>query len=76
VKTPAAPAWATVPSTYVVCTLDGAIHPDDQREMARNAGAIVEWATSPSPFLSRPELVVDLVAGLVGPDTTSGEPKR
>jgi pimeloyl-ACP methyl ester carboxylesterase len=59
--TSAKAAWKTVPTTYVVCTQDKAIHPDDQRDMAKNASEIVEIDTSHSPFLSRPDLVADLV---------------
>ncbi|HEV7655160.1 MAG TPA: alpha/beta fold hydrolase [Mycobacteriales bacterium] len=55
-------AWKTVPSTYVLTTDDRAVHPEDQRIMARNAGAVVEIATSHSPFLSRPDLVADIIA--------------
>ncbi len=63
VATDAVAAWRTIPTTYVVCTQDRMIHPDTQREMAAAAGADrLEWATSHSPFLSRPDLVADLVA--------------
>jgi pimeloyl-ACP methyl ester carboxylesterase len=55
-------AWRTVPATYVVCLRDRVIHPGDQRIMARHAGEVVEFDTSHSPFLSRPDLVADLIA--------------
>jgi pimeloyl-ACP methyl ester carboxylesterase len=62
---PAAPgpvlAWRRTPTTYCVCTLDRTISPDRQRLWARRVGASVEWESSHSPFLSRP----DLVAGLL-----------
>ena len=61
---PVAPAWTTIDSTYVVCTGDRVVHPDTQREMARHAGAVVEWDTSHSPMLSRPDLVAGLLADL------------
>jgi len=61
---PVAPAWRTLPSTYVVCTLDRTLDPETQRAMARHAGTVVEWETGHSPMLSRPELVVDLLEGL------------
>lgn len=60
-ETAAVPAWRQVPTTYVVCTRDLAIHPDDQREMAKNATEVVEFDTGHSPFLSRPDLVARLV---------------
>lgn len=62
VETTAIAAWREVPTTYVVCTRDRAIHPDEQREMAKNAGEVVEFDTGHSPFLSRPDLVAGLVA--------------
>jgi pimeloyl-ACP methyl ester carboxylesterase len=55
-------AWRTVPTTYAVCLRDKAIHPEDQRTMANNAGTVVEFDTSHSPFLSRPDLVSGLIA--------------
>ena len=59
--TTAVPAWREVTTTYVVCARDLAIHPDEQREMAKNATEVVEFDTGHSPFLSRPDLVADLV---------------
>jgi len=61
---PTRAAWLDIPSTYVVCTSDQVVHPETQREMAQNATDVVEWDTSHSPMLSRPDLVVDLLAGL------------
>jgi pimeloyl-ACP methyl ester carboxylesterase len=58
------PAWTQMPSTYVVCTDDRAVHPDTQREMAEHADDRVVWDTSHSPMLSRPDLVADLLAAL------------
>jgi pimeloyl-ACP methyl ester carboxylesterase len=55
------PAWRDVPSTYVVCTEDRAILPGAQREMAAHATHVVEWPTSHSPFVSQPQLVVELL---------------
>jgi hypothetical protein len=53
-----------IPSTYAICTEDRGVEPDLQRRLAARAGTTVEWDTSHSPFLSRPDLVVDLLAGL------------
>jgi pimeloyl-ACP methyl ester carboxylesterase len=66
-QSPSAVAWREKPSTYVVCADDQAIHPELQRILARRCTTSVEWPTGHSPFLCRPELVVDLVAGLVAP---------
>jgi pimeloyl-ACP methyl ester carboxylesterase len=58
-------AWRRRPSTYVVCTDDRAILPDLQRQMAQRAGETVEWDCGHSPWLSRPNLVADLIASEV-----------
>jgi len=63
-QAPAAIAWHDRPSTYAICTDDQAILRPLQVEMARHATETVEWPTSHSPFLSRPDLVVDLLAEL------------
>lgn len=71
VETDAVAAWRTIPTTYVVCTEDRMIHPDAQREMAAGAGAeVLEWPSGHSPFLSRPDLVADLVARRAGAGRT------
>ena len=54
-------AWRHVPSTYVICEHDGSITLDYMRAAAKLTEHHVNWRTSHSPFLSRPELVVDLV---------------
>jgi pimeloyl-ACP methyl ester carboxylesterase len=59
---PNAVAWRHRPSVYVVCSLDNIVHPDLQRILARRADHVVEWPTGHSPFLSRPDLVADLLA--------------
>ena len=57
-------AWQDIPSTYVVCTEDQGVAPELQRRLAARTTHTVEWPTSHSPFLSRPDLVVDLLAGI------------
>jgi pimeloyl-ACP methyl ester carboxylesterase len=59
---PEAVAWRTVPSTYVVCTADEAVHPERQRAMARRATRTEEWPSGHSPAASRPEQLADLIA--------------
>jgi pimeloyl-ACP methyl ester carboxylesterase len=63
-QTPRAIAWRDRPSTYVVCTDDRAVHPDLQRALAKRATNVVEWDTSHSPFVSRPDLVADLLVAI------------
>jgi pimeloyl-ACP methyl ester carboxylesterase len=43
-----------VPTTYVVCTLDGWTLPERQRENAKRAGKVVELAAGHHPFISQP----------------------
>jgi pimeloyl-ACP methyl ester carboxylesterase len=58
------PAWKATPSTYVVCSEDRGVHPELQRIMAKRCSESVEWPTAHSPFLNRPDLVAELLAGL------------
>ena len=61
-----APPWKSVPSTYVICRDDRALHPDLQRDFSRRAANVVEWDGAHSPFLARPGQVVELLMGLAG----------
>ena len=63
-QSPRAVAWRERPSTFALCTEDRAVMPALQRRLAARCESVVEWPTSHSPFLSRPDLVADLVAGL------------
>jgi pimeloyl-ACP methyl ester carboxylesterase len=57
----AAAAWRDVPSTYVVCSEDRGTPAALQRECAQRATRVVELPTGHHPFLSRPDLVRDLL---------------
>jgi pimeloyl-ACP methyl ester carboxylesterase len=57
-------SWRSVPSTYVVCTDDLAVHPDLERAMAGRATHSQEWASGHSPAASHPDEVADLIAAL------------
>jgi pimeloyl-ACP methyl ester carboxylesterase len=61
-EAPARVAWRQTPSTYVVGRHDRAFHRQLVDEMASRASTVLEWDTSHSPLLSRPDLVVDLLA--------------
>jgi len=61
---PATIGWRDKPSTYAVCALDNIMHRDLQRVLAQRTTNSVEWHASHSPFLSNPEVVVDLLAGI------------
>ncbi|MCB0984099.1 MAG: alpha/beta hydrolase [Ilumatobacter sp.] len=55
---------ATIPSTYVLCTEDQAVHPEHQRIMAARCGRTVELVTDHSPFLSAIGPTADLLVEL------------
>ena len=57
-------AWREKHSTYIVCQEDKAIPPELQYVMAKKADRIIEWECGHSPFLSKPELVIDLLLNL------------
>jgi pimeloyl-ACP methyl ester carboxylesterase len=54
-------AWRSKPSTYVVCTQDRAIHPDQQRFFAARCSSVVELDASHSPMLSMPDRVAEIL---------------
>ena len=57
-------AWPDRPTTYVVCTEDRGTPAAAQRDFARRADKVVEVATGHHPFLSEPQVIADLLAGL------------
>ena len=57
-------AWREKHSTYIVCQEDKAIPPELQYVMAKKADRIIEWQCGHSPFLSKPNLVIDLLLNL------------
>lgn len=59
-----APPWKSVPSTYVICRDDRALHPDLQRAFSKRAATAIEWDGAHSPFLSRPHQVIELLMGI------------
>jgi pimeloyl-ACP methyl ester carboxylesterase len=64
---PAGVGWRSRPSTYVVCTEDGAVHPGLQEALADRCTERVVWPTSHSPFASRPAIVAELLVNLAAP---------
>ena len=55
------PGWRSIPSTYVVCTNDGAVPVGAQRRMASRADEVVEIASDHSPFIGHPNELVDVL---------------
>ncbi len=55
-------AWRSKPSSYIVASNDGSVHPDLERFVAKRMGATtVEAASSHVPMLSQPQLVIDVI---------------
>ncbi|QGK70613.1 alpha/beta fold hydrolase [Allosaccharopolyspora coralli] len=61
---PVRQAWREVPSTYVVCDQDRTVDPDLQRRMAQRCDTELTWPSGHCPFLSRPDLVLELIEEL------------
>jgi pimeloyl-ACP methyl ester carboxylesterase len=61
-QSPRRVAWRTKPSTYAICNEDLVIHPGLQRILAARCTASSSWPTGHSPYLSHPELIVDLLS--------------
>jgi pimeloyl-ACP methyl ester carboxylesterase len=57
-------SWQSVPSTYVVCTEDRAIDPDQQRAWAKRATEAIELPFDHVPGVSHPEEIADLLERL------------
>ncbi len=60
--TPTRTAWRSVPSTYVVSTVDHAVAPAIQRRMAERCTTVVELEAGHSAFLSRTAEVAAVIA--------------
>jgi len=64
---PVRAASATVPSTYVFCGRDEAIHPHHQAHLATRCGTRVDLDTDHSPMLSAVDELADILADLARP---------
>jgi pimeloyl-ACP methyl ester carboxylesterase len=62
VQSPRGCAWQVVPTTAVICADDRATAPERQRIMAERADRVVEIPTGHHPFLSRPDLLAEVIA--------------
>ena len=56
---------SSIDSTYVVCTLDQAIHPEHQWAMSERCGTVLTLETDHSPFASTPDATADLIEAVV-----------
>ena len=70
---PGVEPWREVPSTYIVCEQDRAIHPEMQRWMSSRAGEVVSYDTDHSPFISMNDRLVDDLDRLARRLTISAE---
>jgi pimeloyl-ACP methyl ester carboxylesterase len=58
--------WRDVPTTYVICERDHAIPVPAQEMLSQRAGAVRRLDASHSPFLSKPDEIVEIIAELAG----------
>jgi pimeloyl-ACP methyl ester carboxylesterase len=65
-QSPRNAAWRTKPSTYASCANDLVVHPDLQNILAARCSASTSWPTGHAPFLSSPELVIELLSQVTG----------
>jgi len=61
---PAAVAWRSRPSTYVVCSEDLVVHPGLQIVLSKRCTQTRVWRTGHSPFASNPRLLGTLLVEL------------
>ena len=61
----------SIPSTYVLCTLDRAIHPEHQRIMSARCTNVVTLETDHSPFASATDETADVIASTVASTVAS-----
>lgn len=55
---------STIPSTYIRCGRDRAVHPEHQRIMAERCDTVIEIDTDHSPFIDDPARIADLLADI------------
>ena len=70
--TVAAPAYASIPSTYVICADDRALSPAGQRTMAQAAGYTLDLSSGHCPFFTAPRTVANLLLDI----STYGRPNH
>lgn len=61
---PTGDLWRSVPTTYVICERDRAMHPDMQRSMSKKAGRVESIDTDHSPFVSRPDELLQILESI------------
>jgi hypothetical protein len=59
-------AWRDVPTTYVICDSDNAIPMFAQEQLSQRAGDVRRIDARHSPFLSRADELVAIIAELAG----------
>lgn len=65
------PAWKAVPSTYVICTKDAALHPAVQALFSARCDEVRRLRSDHMPMTSQPDTLADLLRA-VASDPTGG----
>jgi pimeloyl-ACP methyl ester carboxylesterase len=58
--------WKLIPSTYVVCEKDNAVHPEHQRLMAARCSKVISISADHSPFMCMPKESAKIIAKIAG----------
>lgn len=62
---PEGAAWKEIPSTYIVCLDDGDVAEPEQRKQAARTTYFFDVPTNHFPHIERPDLVLDILLGVV-----------
>jgi pimeloyl-ACP methyl ester carboxylesterase len=57
--------WKSIPSTYVVCEKDKAVHPHHQQIMAEHCTNVISIKADHSPFMCMPKESAQIIADIV-----------
>ncbi len=62
------PAWRYLPTTYILCTRDRAIHPAAQAVFSSRCDEVYRLRADHSPMLSQPDALADLLRSVIACD--------
>jgi pimeloyl-ACP methyl ester carboxylesterase len=58
--------WKLIPSTYVICEKDNAVHPEHQKLMAKRCSKAISIDADHSPFMCMPKKSAKIIAKIAG----------
>jgi hypothetical protein len=60
------PAWQVIPSTYVICANDEALHPAAQSVLSARCDEVRRLHADHMPMISQPDTLADLLRAEIG----------